>query len=389
MVLSSYRAPPGCPDQQAYVSSVESRAQTLRLHAGAELAGATDRLRVRIQADGGSAGWLGQLQIEGANPLQRQVQGERCEDVALALALIAVLRLDARARTAESPASTATAGSAAAPPTRAEPFAAAARSPSGASMAAPAQAAEPPAGSAAPAAPEGALEDGVLLPDSAVQIVRSRGPRRGAPDAELRDGELSDTPEAAGAARGSGGSAWQPSIAAHLGYVSAPSHALQARLRAELQLGPRLQSGSVALGFGYAGASDQNASADLDFALLSAQLDVCPLALGAEPWLRACTALSGGLFAVSAQALDDDLVSQSSTRAWAGLGPSLEVGVPLGSSWTLRVLAEGSFLLVRDSFEVERIVGDEDGQPSQITRTLLYRPPFGSFAASLGLGYAF
>lgn len=394
VVLTSYRAPLGCPDEQAYVLSVERRSQTLRLSASGEEADAADRLRVRIQPDTGSAGWRGQLQIEGAHPLEREVRGERCEDVALALALITVLRLDANARSIGSAPAASTAptgatgsGGAAVPPSAAAPANSAAAAEQGTRR---------PPGSRAPSAPETEPADGVLLPDSAVRIVRSRGPRRAAPGGELHDddepsavGGLRDTADAAERGSGTGGAEWQPSIAAHLGYLSAPSGALQARLRAELQLGPRLQSGSVALGFGYAGASDQNASADLDFALLSAQLDVCPLALGAAPWLRACAALSGGAFAVSAQALDDDLVSQSSTRAWAALGPSLEAGVPLGSSWTLRLLAETSFLLVRDSFEVERIVGDEAGQPSQITRTLLYRPPFGSFAASLGLGYAF
>jgi hypothetical protein len=222
----------------------------------------------------------------------------------------------------------------------------------------------------------------VLLPDSAVKIVRSQGPRRAAFEAEPSD--------AVAPPRRAASSSWQPSVAGHVGYVSAPSQALQGRLRVELQLGPRLQSGSVALGFSYAGASDRNASADLDFSLLGAQLEVCPLALvGAVLWLRGCASVSGGVLAVSVRALDDDLVSQSSSRAWAALGPGIEAGIPLGSSWTARALAEGSFLLVRDRFEVERIVGDEAGQPSQITRTLLYRPPFGSFAALLGLGYAF
>ncbi len=346
---------------------MESRSQTLRLGFGSAGTGAVDRLRVRIRPDVSSGGWLGQLQIEGSHALEREVRGERCADVALALALIAVLRLDAGARAPEDE-------SPLVPPAE--------RSPD--------------ASGNAPSAPGQAPADDVLLPDSAVQIVRSRRLRPSALGSDLDetasraepgDDQLPRDSSDASASRSS--SAWRPALAAHLGYVSAPSQALQARLRAELQLGPRLQSGSIALGFGYAGASDQNASADLDFALLSAQLDVCPLALGAAPWLRACAALSGGVFAVSAQALDDDLVSQSSTRPWAALGPSLEAGAPLGSGWTLRALAEVSFLLVRDTFEVERIVGDEAGQPSRITRTLLYRPPFGSFAAALGLGYAF
>jgi hypothetical protein len=387
--LASYRAPPGCPDAQAYVSSVESRSQTLRLRSERGQAHVADRLRVRIQADAGSAGWRGQLQIEGTRALEREVHGERCEDVALALALIAVLRLDAKAT---PPAAAPPAAAAAASPRASTgPASGAAAAPtSGAAPAADATAVTPPgeptpAARGAPPALSREPAGDVLLPDRAVEIVRSTGPRRlvsGAAEAAPERDEATATREAAS-------SQWQPGIAAHVGYVSAPGHALQARLRGELQLGPRPQSGSVALGFGYASAGDRNASADLDFALLSAQLHVCPLALGAEVWLRACAVLSGGVFSVSARALDDDLVSQSSARAWAALGPGLEVGIPLGSGWSARALAEASFLLVRDSFEVERIVGDEAGQPSQITRTLLYRPPVGAFAASLGLGYAF
>ncbi|MEY4551341.1 MAG: hypothetical protein RL685_7536, partial [Pseudomonadota bacterium] len=99
VVLSSYRAPLGCPDEQQYVSFVESRSQTLQVHS-AKAGGAADRLRVRILPDTGSAGWIGELQIEGVHALEREVRGQRCEDVALALALIAVLRLDAKAPTA-------------------------------------------------------------------------------------------------------------------------------------------------------------------------------------------------------------------------------------------------------------------------------------------------
>jgi hypothetical protein len=55
-----------------------------------------DRVRVRIQPDTSSAGWVGLLQIDGAHALEREVQWERCQDVALALALITVLRLDRR-----------------------------------------------------------------------------------------------------------------------------------------------------------------------------------------------------------------------------------------------------------------------------------------------------
>jgi hypothetical protein len=355
-VLSSYRAPLGCPDEQQYISSVESRSQTLQVHS-ATAGEAADRLRVRIQPDTGSAGWIGALQIEGVHALEREVRGQRCEDVALALALIAVLRLDAKAPATPPPLAARAAGSA--------------------SLVREAESAA-----------------GTLLTDSAVEIVRSQRPRRAAVEAEPRDlaepPDLAERPDAREPPRRAVSSPWQPSVAAHLGYVSAPSQALQGRLRVELQLGPRLQSGSVALGFSYADARDRNASADLDFALLGAQLDVCPLALvGAALWLRGCASLSGGALAVSVRALDDDLVSQSSSRAWAALGPGIEAGIPLDSSWTARALAEGSFLLVRDRFEVERIVGDEAGQPSQITRTLLYRPPFGSFAVLLGLGYAF
>src|SRR5262245_59022349 len=100
-VLSSYHAPLGCPTEREYLSEIASRSATLQLVPESAGVHSSDRLRVRIQPDTSSAGWVGALQIEGAHPLEREVRGERCQDVALALALITVLRLE---RDAASPA---------------------------------------------------------------------------------------------------------------------------------------------------------------------------------------------------------------------------------------------------------------------------------------------
>src|SRR4051812_48905752 len=82
-VLSSYRAPLGCPTQQEYLEFVAKRAATLRLTPESALPGAvpeeappeSDRVRVRIQPDTSSAGWVGVLRIEGADALEREVHG--------------------------------------------------------------------------------------------------------------------------------------------------------------------------------------------------------------------------------------------------------------------------------------------------------------------------
>src|SRR4029079_10406685 len=110
-VLSSYRAPLGCPTQREYLDFVAKRAATLRLMPASAPPGSvpeeappdSDQVRVRVQPDTSSAGWVGVLRIEGADALEREVRGERCQDVVLALAFVTVLRLHRRRAEAASP----------------------------------------------------------------------------------------------------------------------------------------------------------------------------------------------------------------------------------------------------------------------------------------------
>ena len=200
--------------------------------------------------------------------------------------------------------------------------------------------------------------------------------------------ETRDAAQAAGA-RG-GGSDLAPVLAAQLGYASAPSDAFQARLQAELRLGPERLDWVAALGVSYSASSEQNAAADLGFRLLAAQAELCPLRLdGAGVWLRWCGQLQGGAWHISVVARDASLDTAPSTRLWLAAGPSLHAGLPLSPHWSVRALVAGSVMLVRDSFDVRRTVGGEPDVPDRVEFTRLYRPPPVSLDLLLGAAYAF
>jgi len=180
------------------------------------------------------------------------------------------------------------------------------------------------------------------------------------------------------------------SLAAHIGYAAVPSNALSARLGAGLELGPAFHDASVALAVAYAVASDQTEAADLGFRLLTAQLELCPESrFWGGLWLQACGQLSGGAWLVSVTARDLSLETEAQTRPWLALGPSLHASLPLASRWSLRALAAGSLLLVRDRLTVKRSVGGQTGEPTVVEQSTLYRPPLMSVELLLGLGYAF
>lgn len=180
------------------------------------------------------------------------------------------------------------------------------------------------------------------------------------------------------------------SLAALVGYAAAPSNALQVRLQATLDLGPRFRGASAGLGVAFSASSERTASADLGLRLLTAQLELCPARrLWAGLWLQPCGQLSGGSLHVSVSARDLALETDQPTRPWLALGPSLHAGLPLAPQLSLRALAAGSLLLVRDSLDVERTVGGEPGELPVVSRSTLYRPPLLSFELLLGLGYTF
>ena len=407
-VLASYRAPLGCPTQQEYLDYVASRSATLQLLPEAQVQSAmldaATRVRVRIQPDSESAGWIGALRIEGVRALEREVRGERCQDVAQALALITVLRLDERAGEAPAALPSAAAERAGTASPAVEPAPAA---PVPEAAAAPGSVMEPeseppsPSPSPEPAEPEpvpaepsavaraaAAAASATAAAAAASAAVSAAAQSRTAMPLETAGSALPppERPVDVGApAAPQRGSDWRPVLVAQAGYAAAPSHALQAQLLGELRLG----SWVAGLGAGYSVASEANSDADLDFQLFTAQLALCPV--GGELavfWWRACAELEGGALRVSVSARDPSLETQASTRPWFALGPSLQAGWSFARRWALRAAAGGSLMLVRDRFEVKREEGGEGGEV-RVEYNTLYRPPPLSFELLLGVSYSF
>jgi hypothetical protein len=92
-VALNYIAPPECPDERGYASHVRSRSATLSFEPSGGVPSA-DSVDVRVEPGPTGSGWVGQVNIAGTLALEREVKGERCEDVVAALALITVLRLE-------------------------------------------------------------------------------------------------------------------------------------------------------------------------------------------------------------------------------------------------------------------------------------------------------
>lgn len=447
-VASSYDAPPGCPTHGDYVQYVESRSANLRLFAEPAAVQTSERVRVRIQPEPGTTGWLGALVIEGDAPLEREVRGARCEDVVLALALITVLRLEPE-RQLEVQGTSAPGAAALAPGTGstgagapgATPSATAERTPATPATPAPDTAnpaPTPPATGSAPAAPaptatEDAAEDAAEQAAenaAAAQESASRSPTPAEPAASTPATEAPPAPAgssgtaAAAAAQAQSAAAEEaeqagvpesavsastgvsdspavelsnappvlvePALAAYVGYASSPSHAFGAMLRGEARLRPGVAAWATAASLAYAHSSQQNPAGDLDFDSLLAGLSLCPpgLRLSVGLWLQACGEARAGVLAISATERELPLEGSSNLRPWFELGPSLQAGLPLSSGWSLRALSSVTLVLMRDSFDVERIVVDEDGQEQKEYFTL-YRPPVASFQFLLGVGYEF
>jgi len=437
-VASSYDAPAGCPTQGDYVQYVESRSERLRLFAEPAAVQTSGRVSVRIQPDTGTNEWIGALTIEGEAPLERQVRGARCEDVVLALALITVLRLEPN-RQADAPASTAPgaaglaatgatstgATSTAATPTATGEGERASATPT------PATANPSPEEPAAGSASESASASPTATPDAAAASPWLPAPPEATPTEPSARTPLETLPEAQGspqavagaAASQSGGSdaiesnphpersigasagvsdspplevshgpplLVEPGLAAYVGYASSPSHAFNAMLRGQARFRPGVEAWAAAVSLSYGHSSQQNPSVDLDFDSLLAGLAVCPpgLRLSLGIWLQACGEARGGVLAISVIERELPIETSSTPRPWFELGPSVQVGLPLSSRWSLRALSSVALVLMRDSFGVERVVVDEDGQEQKEFFTL-YRPPVASFQLLLGFGYEF
>ena len=418
-VVLSYQAPASCPGYDSYAGHVRDRSATLIVDPSPLAQPTPDRVQIRIVPNGGP-GWIGQLSISGPAALEREIRGERCQDVVAALALITVLRLEGDTNAAtESPAPLpleAGDGAAAALATprlpssekKAETELGSSRragtenAPSELTPAGPDESATPATGLAPPSslpessepspvaagpssdAPVLAVPASPLLPDDVASVSEPVAPvvADERPVSEHRDStEETEPPDSAQAPL-------QTLLVAYAGYASVPSNAFKAALQAELRFGQTVASWVGALGLAYTHGSESGPSGSAALTLFTAELALCPPGAGLEPriWLQACAHVRAGALALSLAADESALATEDVVRPWAALGPSLQLGIPLSRSWSLRTRAELALQLVRDSFEGERAEIDANGEPERFT---LYRPEAVSFELALGLAHAF
>jgi hypothetical protein len=453
-VSLSYAAAPGCPGVDGYSSHVRARSSTLTLQP--REAPASDSVDVKVDPAPDASGWVGRVTIAGTQALDREVRGERCEDVVAALALITVLRLEGAdaSATRAVPGVTAngassSAGSASGAAETDAPVTPSARAgessanqtgvpsapgenPAPAAPEAPAPPANEsnpsaPAASAAPTAAE-AVEPVEPAPsDSAISdeqraATRAREERRAASRARAERRALE---QARAAADGSGGSSerrarastqsessasgsdeaalgalepavasepWQwPAVsvgaAVQAGYASVPARAFKGLLQGELRLGEGISSWASTLSFAYARGTREVDVAKLGITLVTAELALCPPAFidATRVWLRACAGVRGGGVHFVVTANDPNQDPGATWRPWLGVGPSLQLGVPLGGRWALRGVFDLAVQLIRDRFNIQRQVGAMAAE-EQLT---LYRPEALSFELGLALGYTF
>ncbi|HWO09074.1 MAG TPA: hypothetical protein VNN80_06330 [Polyangiaceae bacterium] len=435
-VRLSYLAPSDCPTVDGYLSHVRARSTNLRLEER-ELPGAGDSVDVRLDPDLAQPGWLGQLRIEGSKPLERDVRGERCEDVVAALALITVLRLEgSEAATTAAPAG-APGGQASGGAGQAGGEATGAASAAGvgaaAAASAAASAAPSPEPSARPAAPAPNPSEPAAAPEPTPSNTSEPPPAEGRTEVDEARGPSADSespgpaplrPESVAAASAAGGNTADepplepdeplrvprseplapstsdagarsepsaplrarlaPTLAVLVGYASEPADALELALQGELRYGDTFDSWASPLSLTFAYASERVDEADLRFSLLTAQLGVCPPPLGeAWAWLRVCGNVRGGGVVVKVSPRIAGDPESTALRPWLAVGPSLELGVPLSERWSLRGVGELAVQLVRDRFGPE-IEGD--GGPEFVP---LYDTKPVSLEAGLGVGYSF
>jgi hypothetical protein len=117
--------------------------------------------------------------------------------------------------------------------------------------------------------------------------------------------------------------------------------------------------------------------------VIGAELSACPLAfrMGAHLWARLCAELDAGVLAASVSQRELPIDANDTLRPWLSLGPSLQFGVPLGTRLSLRLLAQGEAVLIRDHFDVARLDSSAD--------VTLYRSPALSANLLLAIGYTF
>jgi hypothetical protein len=410
----TYSAPAECPDYSAYARHVADRSANLELEPEQSRLKSVGSVGAQVTLEQHDTGWVGHVRLAGFEPPDRQVEGERCEDVVAALALITVLRLErSRAPAEPEPASAPVAaapgevGTAPAPERTQPPSAAETSQPRPAANPAvtPARRNEPGRSRIRAISPRHAARGVPALPAGAAEVAvapapRSRpdvaSPRPEAADPSSPPPERATTPRrvvvvdtegAAAPAPGSSSESVELRLLAQAGYASVPSHALKLTLGGELRFGATSQSWITGLSLAYARGSAGSASGTATLSLLSAELDLCPpgVSLDGGLWLQPCAFVRGGVIDVSVAEGDRPLSSIDALRPWLALGPGLLLGLPLSSNWSLRAVGQVAFQLVRDHFDSER-AAVEGATPERVT---LYRPEAMSFELGLGLAYAF
>lgn len=96
-----YEGPERCPRREAFVAQVEARTNRARW---VEAAPGVRRFGVELSADDGVARGVLTLRDAAGTEARREIDGQSCEEVVAALALITALAIDPSARTAPIPA---------------------------------------------------------------------------------------------------------------------------------------------------------------------------------------------------------------------------------------------------------------------------------------------
>lgn len=358
----SYRTPPRCPSEAEFFGHIARRLPLLSPNdVAVALAPSID---VDVTAGdssasdptGGGSDWVGRVSFPGADgPVSREVVGANCEEVVVALALIAALwlRSDDHARAVGAPRSSATAGLVPAAKSLTD---------------APSEDSSPSAESqsSAPSSHRGpaARSDGDI--GSGRASVRDEAPVSQSPWTESRaPGAVEPRADADGAsdigssnapAEGSGElSDHRIQIAGMVAFASEPSGALGGRLQVERWGSAKVSSWSTALALTYAAGRHENERlGPATLRLLHGQLELCPPGLESSGvWVRACAhGRVGALhFAAATERVPD---ARSMWRPWAALGAGLHAGVPVSTSVSLRLFAELSIVLLRDEFATAR-----------------------------------
>jgi hypothetical protein len=410
-VSVAYHAPAECPGYDAYARHVANRSAHLELEAEDNRLKNVGSVRAQVTLERNDTGWVGHLSLAGFVPPDRQVEGERCEDVVAALALITVLRLERSRAPAELESSVVTpvlrdVQTTPAPRNTTVPAVPESSTPPRAEASgavAPARTKKPgpsrirrssarrvptrKPGEAEVAAARAAAASRPSVASPRPDVAEPRPPAQRA-SARQRVGIVSTEPDAVRAAASSAElESLEMGLLGQVGYASVPSHALKLTLGGELRFGATSQSWIMALSFSYARGSAGGSFGEAALSLWSAELDLCPpgVDLTGGLWLQPCAFVRGGVIDVSVAEGDRPLSSIDALRPWLALGPSLMVGLPLSSHFSLRALGQVAFQLVRDRFDSER-VAEEDATPERVT---LYRPEAMSFELGLGMAYAF